>query len=235
MAQPVAGHQKQRGRPAGRAIAEGSNQWTAKLGYASASIATVGGVIYFLVILVLILTGGFTFPPAQWVQIFGGVISLLFCPVLVVVMACLYAASPSEKKAFSLSSLAFTILFAVSVSINRFTQLGVVQQRTASGALDGIDWFLAYGGQSAMFGLEIMGWAWFLGLAMFLAAPIFSGGGLQRWLRGLTLLYGVLGMISAVGFLLASPLVSVGFAAWGLVLYIITGLLAVYFKGLSRG
>ena len=52
----------------------------------------------------------------------------------------------------------------------------------------------------------------------------------ERWLRALCALYGLLGLISAAAFLLESPLVSVGFAAWGLLLFIITALLAVLFR-----
>jgi hypothetical protein len=79
-----------------------------------------------------------------------------------------------------------------------------------------------------------MGWGWFLGLAMIFAAPIFSGGRLQRWLRWLSVGYGALGLVSAVAFLLASPLSVIGFVAWGLILFIITVLLAVYFRRSGR-
>jgi hypothetical protein len=81
-----------------------------------------------------------------------------------------------------------------------------------------------------MLGLEMMGWGWFLGLALLMAAPIFSKGKLQGWIKWLMLLYGVLGIISAVGYLLASPISAIGFIAWGLILFIITGLLMVYFR-----
>jgi hypothetical protein len=43
-------------------------------------------------------------------------------------------------------------------------------------------------------------------------------------------LYGVLGLVSAVGFLLGTWLSQLGFAAWGLILFNITGLLSVYFR-----
>ena len=45
----------------------------------------------------------------------------------------------------------------------------------------------------------------------------------QRWLRALAL-------ASAVGFLLGSSLSLLGFLAWGLVLYVFTGLLAAHFR-----
>ena len=190
----------------------------------------MGGVVYFLVILIAIVRGQFTVPPGEALQLFGGVSSLLFCPVLVVVFASLHAVTPPAKKVLSQISLGFTLLFALSVSINRFSQLGVVRQSLAQQPAPGFEWFLAYGDRSIMLGLEMMGWGWFLGLALLFAAPLFTTGRLQLWLRGLCLLYGVLGLTSAVAFLLASPLASIGFVAWGLILYIITALLAVYFR-----
>jgi hypothetical protein len=200
------------------------------LGYWSALVGTVAGVAYFLVIVAAMLTGQFTFPPPEWLQLFGGLISLLFCPVMVALMAALHTTAPADRRIFSQAGLAFTILFAFSVSANRFTQLGVVRQSVAAGSADGVDWFLAYAGHSVMFGFEIMGWGWFLSLALLSVVPLFGASRLERWLRALCALYGLLGLISAAAFLLESPLVSVGFAAWGLLLFIITALLAVLFK-----
>jgi hypothetical protein len=76
----------------------------------------------------------------------------------------------------------------------------------------------------------MMGWGWFLGLAMLFAAPLFGQGKLERWLCGLLIVYGVLGLVSSIAYLLASPLSVVGFVAWGLILFIITALLTVHFK-----
>ncbi|TRZ50935.1 hypothetical protein D4S03_05905 [bacterium] len=204
--------------------------WTHSLGFWSALITTLGGVIYFVVILVALLTDHFTYPPSNPLQLFGGISSLVFCPALVILMACLHTITPAEKKVFSQISLAFTLLFAVVVSINRFTQLGVVRQSITAGRVQGVDWFLPYGDHSIMLGLEMMGWGWFLGLAMLFTAPLFAKGKLELWLCGLLVLYGVLGLVSSIAYLLASPLSVVGFVAWGLILFIITALLAVHFK-----
>jgi hypothetical protein len=204
--------------------------WAYSLGFWSALITTLIGIIYFLAILVAVLTGQFTFPPSSALQLFGGISSLVLCPVLVILMGCLHTTTPPKKKVFSQISLAFTLLFVMAVSINRFTQLGVVRQSIMSGGVQGVDWFLPYGDHSIMLGLEMMGWGWFLGLALLFAAPLFAHGKLDRWLCGLLLLYGVLGLISSIAYLLASPLSVVGFVAWGLILFIITALLAVHFR-----
>lgn len=199
------------------------------IGYWSASIVTCLGVIYFLVILFAILTGQFVQPP-EWLQLFGGVITLIVAPILVVIMASLHALTPAHRKIFSQVALGFTLLFALAVSINRFTQLGVVRQSLDAGNVSGVSWFLAYGEHSVMLGIEYLGWSWFLGLAALAAAPLFSGNRLENWLRGLFLVYAGMALLSAVGFLLANLLSLLGFVAWGLVLFIITGLLAVYFR-----
>jgi hypothetical protein len=86
-----------------------------------------------------------------------------------------------------------------------------------------------------MFGLEILGWGWFLGLAMLLAAPVFQCGRLEAWIRWLMISYGVLGLVSAVSYLTGSPIAAVGFIAWGLILFVITSLLMIYFKRVERG
>ncbi len=200
------------------------------VGFWSALIGTGIGIIYFLALLGLILTGEFTMPLSEPVQLFGGIITLLVAPIIVVILAGLHAVTPPKKQVFSLTGLGFTLLFALSVSINRFAQLGVVRQSLAAGNTEGIGWFLAYGDRSIMFTLEILGWAWFLGLGMLWAAPLFGGSRLEAWIRGLMLAYAGLGLICSVAFLLGSPLAAIGFAAWGGVLFVVTGLLAVYFN-----
>lgn len=104
-----------------------------------------------------------------------------------------------------------------------------MRQSLAAGATEGIGWFLPYGDHSVMLGLELLGWDWFLGLALLCSAPLFWDNKLRRWLRGLLYFDGGLCLFAALAFLLGSPLLMVGFVAWGLVLFIITGLLALDF------
>jgi hypothetical protein len=201
-----------------------------RIGFWSAAASTALGILYFIIIVVSMATGQFTFPPPDWLQLSAGIISLVVCPLLVVMFVSLYAITSSEMKVYSLAALAFAVLFAMSVSTNRFSQLGVVRQGLAAGNTEGIGWFMAYGDFSVMLGMEFMGWAWFLSMGMLCAAPLFSNGRLQKWLRGFMLLYGGLGLLAAVGFLMPSPLSMLGFVAWGVVLFIITWMLAICFQ-----
>ena len=94
--------------------------------------------------------------------------------------------------------------------------------------------FLPYDSGSAMFALEILGWGLFLGLAALAAAPLFGGGRLGLGIRWSFAAYGVLGLTSAVGHAIGNDTMTlVGFAAWGFVLYVATGLIAVHFRRLS--
>ncbi len=201
-----------------------------RIGFTAALINTAGGILYFLAILWSIITGRFVFPPGEGLQLFGGIMSLIFCPAIVIMMAGLHAVTPAPKKVLSQVSLGFTLLFALAVSINRFSQLGVVRRAAAAGKVEGLSWFLAYGDYSIFLGLEYLGWAWFLGLALLFAAPIFPKKGRDGWIRWLMVLYGVLGLVSALGFLLGNWLSILGFVAWGVVLFVITGLLMGFFS-----
>ncbi len=216
--------------PVDRRVQPANPNMAYRIGFWSAVISTAGGLVYFFVILAAILTGNYNLPPSSFMQVFGGIMTLIISLLLVVLMASLHSVTLAGKRVFSLISLGFTLLFAVAVSINRFSQLGVVQQSIDAGSTVGIEWFLPYGEHSILFGLEMLGWDWFLGFAMLFAAPLFTGGRLQIWLRCLMLLYAVLALVGALAFLLASPLSVISFAAWGLVLFIITALLAVYFR-----
>jgi hypothetical protein len=200
-----------------------------RVGRAFALVTTASGVIYFLVVAGTFITNGLAFPPPDAVQVYGGIISLLVCPAIVIMMGCLHAVTPPSKQVLSLVSLGFCFLFALAVSINRFSQLGPVRLAEAAGRTEGIAWFQAYGDYSIMLGLEYLGWAWFLGLAMLSAAPVFSGSRLTSWIRWLMVVYGFLGLTSSVGYLLGNTLALLGFVAWGLVLFVITGLLVIYF------
>lgn len=207
-----------------------SFSWANRVGFFAALFSTGAGLLYFIALLAAISTGGSVYPPAQGLQLLGGVVTFIVCPALVLLMTAVHTLTPPSKKVFSQAALGFTLLFALAVSINRFSQLGVVRQAALAGQDEGISWFLAYGDHSILLGLEYLGWTWFLGLAMFCAAPLFSDGRLQKWIRGLMILYGALGLAASLGFLMGTWLSVLGFVAWGGVLAVITGLMIFYFR-----
>lgn len=202
---------------------------TSFLGFWSAGIMSVAGIVYLIVVGAYLAAHGFVLPPTGALQLFGGIITILEAAVLVVLMASIHETTPARMRILGRLAMIFTALFCAMVSINRFAQLAIVRQRISSGETEGISWFLAYGPRSVMFSLEILGWGFFLGIACLCAAPIFSAGRLELAIRWLFVLYGVLGLVTAVAFALGSPIAAVGFFAWGVVLPAATGLLAVFF------
>lgn len=200
-----------------------------RIGVISSLLTTFLGILYFVVILISILTGKFVFPPLESLQLFAGIVSLVVCPIIVVMMASLHEVTSSSRRILSQIGLGFTLLFALAVSINRFSQLGVVRQGLNAGNVDGLSRFMAYGDYSVMLGIEYLGWAWFLGIAMLFTSFLFRTGRLEQWLRWSMIVYGILSLVSSVGFLLGNWLSMLAFVAWGIVLFIISGLLVFYF------
>jgi len=90
------------------------------LGFWSALIGSVLGVIYIVLLIANFATQGLTYPPPEWVQLAGGIITLRTTLVLVVLMIAIYFFVPEDKKIYAALGVGFTILFAAVVSINRF-------------------------------------------------------------------------------------------------------------------
>ena len=203
---------------------------TGHLGLWSAGLVTVAGMVYLIVVGAYLAAHAFVLPPVGALQLFGGAITILEAAVLVVLMASIHEATPVRMQILSRLAMIFTALFCAAVSINRFVQLSVVRQRLASGETEGISWFLAYGPRSVMFSLEILGWGFFLGIACLFAGAVFTSGRLELAIRWLLVLYGVLGLVTALAFVLGSPIAAVGFLAWGIVLPVATALLTMFFR-----
>lgn len=191
----------------------------------STFLITFIGIVYFIFMLILMAGGGMVMPPADYVQTFGGIVTLLSAVLLPIMFTSVHRMVPPRRKVFSSIALAFCIVFAVLVGINRFVQLSVVRLSILEGNTEGLARFLPYDGRSALFALEMAGWGLFLSLAAFFLAFALGKKGLNTATRWTFLVYFVLGTVSAIAFMIGSPLSVIGFAAWGLVLYIGTLLL----------
>lgn len=202
----------------------------ATIGYGTSMITATMGIAYALVICGLVATGRLTLPPPGWVQVFAAVGTIVLAPLLVAVMAALHYTVPAGRRLFSLLGVVFSSAFMVMVCINRFVQLGVVRLSVLHGDTGGLERFLPYGTRSVMFALEMVGWGFFLGFGFLSAAFALPHKGLEGYLRLAFRLYAVLGIISTVAYVADSPLSSVGFIAWGVVLPLATALLAVWFR-----
>lgn len=199
------------------------------LGMVSSLLITVVGLAYFIVMLIMFMNGMMTLPPAEKIQNFAAIVSIISAPLIIILCSSIHYLTPTRRKVFSLLGIAFSLIFAAFVCMNRFIQLSIVRLSILEGNMEGIYRFLPYEPRSAMFVMEMIGWGVFLGLALLFLAFTVKNKGLGKSIRYTFLLYGFLGMTSAISFIVDSPLSIIGFAAWGLILYIGTGLTAISF------
>lgn len=208
------------------------------VGYWSALGVTVGGVAYLVVISFLVGTGRFQLPLPESVELFAAWETIASGPLLVAALVAVHRTVPVASRVFSQLGVLFSTVFMVMVSINRFVQLTVIRPSLLEGNTNGLERFMPYGPRSVMLSLELVGWGFFLGLALLSTAFAFSRQGIAGKIRCSLLCYAGLGMASTVAFVADSPLSAIGFVAWGVVLPVGTALLTVWFhrmRGMGLG
>jgi len=199
-----------------------------RLGLWSGALGGLLGAAYLIVLVAGFATQGLAYPPSPIVQLLAGVITLATVPVLVVLFAAIRE-TPGGRGILGTLGLSFALLFAAVVSINRFVQLTVVRQASPGPASADLARFLPYSTGSVMFALEMLGWGFFIALAALFVAPLFAGSPLRTTLRWLFVAFGVLSLMSVIGYVTSTALIMVGFLAWGPILTALSVLLAVYF------
>jgi hypothetical protein len=203
-----------------------------QLGFWASVITAVFAGIYIPLIIYTISTIGLSsnFPP--FVQLVGGIITFLTVPLLVILFTAIRYVNEGDNKILGSLGVNFIILFAASVSINRFVQLTVIQQSLPDVPAD-LARFLPYGPGSVMFALEILGWGFFSSLAAVFVAPLFSSTRLNKAIRWLFILYAIFSFLSAFSFA-TNIFIPTGPIAWGPILLVITILLSVYFRKIEK-
>jgi hypothetical protein len=203
------------------------NNIAQQLGFWSSVNIAVLGVIYLLLLIINFSTQGFTFPPSQFVQLSGGIITFLTIPGLIVQYTAIRYTNDGENKILGSLGIIFITLFAATVSINRFVQLTVIQQ---GGSSPDLARFLPYATGSVMFALEMLGWGFFSSLAALLVAPLFHGSGVKNTIRWLFVAYALFSFMAVIGYATELPITAAAFIAWGPILTALAVLLAVYFR-----
>jgi hypothetical protein len=201
-----------------------------KLGFWSSCFVALLGIVYILVLIFNFATQGLAFPPPPSVQLVGGIITFITASSLVILYSAIHYSHVEGRSIYGSLGISFILLFAISVSINRFVQLTVIQQAGIQAASTDLRRFLPYDTGSVMFSLEMLGWGFFSSLAALAVAPLFVNSMLALSIRWLFVTYALLSFISVIGYATQSPLTISGFVAWGPVLTAIMVLLAIYFK-----
>ncbi len=134
---------------------------------------------------------------------YQAIMELLIFPsavALVVAFAALHAYAPASKKTLSLSAL---VLVALMAGITLCVHIIVLTVGRAADetTLPGFTMLFSWTWPSMIYALDIVAWDFCLGVALLLAAPVFSGSRLALWVRrglvisGLLCLGGLLGAV----------------------------------------
>jgi hypothetical protein len=154
---------------------------------------------------------------------------VLMAPLMVACMVAVHAYASPELKAYSLTALAFMILLAGITSGVNFVILTVSRQIEAA-RLPWLSLFLPYKWPSVAYTLDILAWDWFFALSMLFAAPVFREGRLEKMVRILMIVSGVLSLVGLIGVPLADmQFLSIGILGYGVAAPVVFLLLAVVF------
>ena len=200
-----------------------------KLGYWSSLTVLILGCFYFIIFVIYAFTSGdFRSEPIPFVQLSSGICTFLTVPVLVLLFTAIRYVNDGENKILGSLGVSFILLFAVTVSINRFVQLTVIQQNLPDLPYD-LMRFTPYGEGSVMFALEILGWGFFSSMAAAFVAPLFSSSPLNRAIRWLFIVYAILSFNSFISSV-TNITIPTGPIAWGPVMVVLSILLSKYFR-----
>lgn len=153
------------------------NSYVFKIGFWSALIAFLSTTIYVIVQLLQIM--GLLHFPIDEILIYGSSLCIVV-PFILAILA-LHYTTPAEKKFWSHGALVFTILYAVFVTANYVVQLATVIPMKLKGAEEEIA-ILEQTPHSLFWDFDALGYI-FMGLAMFIALPIFEKKGFSKWVR----------------------------------------------------
>jgi hypothetical protein len=201
-----------------------------RIGLWAAAVVTILGCIYLALLVGYFTTEGFVFPPTPFVQLVGGIVTILSAPAIMIIFTAIFHLAPPGRRILGSLGVCFSVLFVIAVSINRFIQLTVIRLAPEGPASQDLARFLPYSTDSVMFALEILGWGLFSSLAAIFVAPLFHQSTLQSSIRWLLVAYAIFSLASVIGFATATPLTAAGFVAWGPILLALAILFMVFFR-----
>jgi hypothetical protein len=148
-----------------------------KIGFWS-GITAFTATIAYCILQILQLKDVFTYPTDE--RLIYGTSLCIVIPFLLEILA-LHYITPDGKKFWSHGALIFTILYAVFVTANYVVQLATVIPGTLKGLLNEVR-ILQQTPHSLFWDFDALGYI-FMGLATFIAIPVFERKGFQQWVR----------------------------------------------------
>jgi len=159
---------------------------------------------------------------------------VVIAPLMVIVMIAVHAYASPDARMYSLTALAWMILLAGITCSVHFVILTVSRQIAAAG----FQWyslFFSFEWPSVVYTLDILAWDVFFALSMLFAAPVFSTGRLEKTVRILMLVSGVLSLAGLIGVPLADMSIrNIGIIGYAVVSILVFLLLGIVFGRVHR-
>jgi hypothetical protein len=125
------------------------------------------------------------------------VLILVMAPVLVLLAVVIHACAPDGTRTYSMTALGWMLLTAGFTMTVHLVQLTVVR-RIDPGAIHGFQYLFNWHWPSVLYGVDIVAWDIFFGLALLFAAPVFHAAG-QVAVRNGLLIAGVMCVAGVIG------------------------------------
>ncbi len=146
-------------------------------------------------------------------------------------MAAIHYSSPPERRILSILGIAFAGIYVAMLGFQYYSQFTVVRYNLISGEHQGLGLFVLGNPYSFFWPLEVLGYG-FMSLSTLFVGFVFSIGVLERWIRGLFITNGVIGIAGILAYPLGISTIAFlsGLALWTFVFPASTILLAINFK-----
>ena len=152
---------------------------------------------------------------------------VVIAPLMVIVMVGVHAYASPEDKMFSLTALANMILLAGITCSVHFVIL-TVSHPIESAGFPWASLFFSFTWPSVAYTLDLLAWDIFFALSMLFAAPVFKVGRLEKTVRILMIVSGVLSLAGLIGVPLADMNIRnigiIGYAVVSIVVFLLLGI-----------
>ena len=108
--------------------------------------------------------------------------SLLLGVAYVVLTLSIHYCAETELRIWSHIAVAFASMYATLIASIYYIQLAFVLPRLARGDIDGIQLLIFEPFDSFLYAVDMLGYS-FMSLSTLSAAAVFTGGGMERWIR----------------------------------------------------
>ncbi|HEX6798774.1 MAG TPA: hypothetical protein VF116_13785 [Ktedonobacterales bacterium] len=180
------------------------------LGFWSA-VAMAATYVVFLVGAGAQMVGALTAP---WDVIVTIGASILIAPAFPLLLVSVHHATPEAKRVWSHAAIAFGVLYAAFVSITYITWLFVAEPHVIAHTTSAAAATFGYQTSSMASGsfaylLDGLGYT-YMSLAVCLTAPIFTGGRLATWIRGIAIANGPIALLVLLAYVFSSLVLGLG-------------------------